>query len=137
MGEQLLELVDHHEQLGVLVGEDLVHRPGDAAFVAAHDLDQRAGLTYRHTAEGRLELVEWVVAGEHRGDEPVGRTGHGATTQSRYQARPNDGRLARTRRADHRQQAAGRTGLREDLDEPGDQTVAAEEVGGVGLPERP
>ena len=71
VGEQLLELVDHHQQLRVLVGEDLADGAGDPAWVVAHHLGECTGLAHGDAAECRFELLEGVPTGQHRGDEPV------------------------------------------------------------------
>ena len=107
-GEQLLELIDHEQQLRVICAEDATHTiehlagdprlSGGASLVASGDAEQ-----------GALQLLEGFGPGHHRGHEPVGRPRDTPGPQPRQQTGANDGRLAGPRRSDHGKETSADT----------------------------
>ena len=137
MGVQLLELIDDDEHLARLVGQDRIDRPSDAPLVGTHDLDEGRRLPHGDAAQRAFELFERVGARDHRRDEPCVRPCNRAGTQPGHQSGADCRRLARPRRTDDGEDPPGCTRSPEHVDESFDEPVTTEEIGGVGLAERP
>ena len=85
----------------------------------------------------RLQLLEGVRARGHVGDEPVRRSGESAAAQGGQQPGVDHARLAAPARADQGDEPAPGPGLAEPGEQPLDEPLPPEEVGGVGLLEGP
>ena len=134
-GEQLLELVDHHQQLGGVVGKNPANPADDPPASGRELLQQRGRGVDRHPQQRRLELLEGTGAGVHRRHEPLVGSGHRASAQRRHQAGPHHRRLARPRRTHDRQQPVAGSLTVHAGDQLVDQALPAEEVVSVALVE--
>ena len=121
-----------------LVGQDLVDRPDDSTIVATHHLDQRTGLANGDPAERRLDFVERMTAGQHRGDGPKACLEPGTASFRRWGRSPD-------RTAEDLPDPDGPTTVSNLPADPGRVRTStkramrrsrSEEVGGIGLPER-
>ena len=131
LGEQLLELVDDHDQLGALrkdVPGDVVERAGRGRQLAGDvgrgdggDAPERCGQPFERRR-----------AGHHLGDQPRLGTGERTIGESGQQAGLDHRGLADARRADDDEQRL----LPDDVDHLADGALATVEVVGVGLLER-
>ena len=69
--EHLLELVDDEHELRLVVREEALDRPQQAALVLLELLEQPGRRAVRGAQERRLELLERVGAREHLHDVPA------------------------------------------------------------------
>ncbi len=71
LGEQLLELIDHKQELGVGIGEEPGSSATQAPIVTLELLEQRGGRVDGDPCQRRLQLLEGVCSGCHLRDEPI------------------------------------------------------------------
>ena len=128
-GEQLFELVDDQQQLGVVCRHDLLQHTKQSAFVA-QQLADHTGAVHPHPQQRALQLLERERAGEHLGLEPD-RPALAAPDAGR-QACLHCARFARPRRAHERDQSV----RVESRHKAFDQIVATEEVVSIGFLKR-
>ena len=132
--EQLLELVDHEQQLAP-GREDPFHDAADPELVPRELLDEVLRPLDRDPQERRGELLERVRAGEHVGDEPRFRCPAAPRRGAPGRARP--GRREDFPLPDGPTTANQATGRPPPRTSSLDERRPAEEVGGVRLVERP
>jgi hypothetical protein len=132
-GEQLLELVDHHQQLGVAGGQDPFGRPAQAVLVPLQLSEEAGWGVDRDAQQRRLQLLEGMGARQQLDHEPAGRPGQGATPQGRQQPGPDQRGLSAPGRPHHRQQLRLPAGVGHAGQQLLGRSPAPEEVGGVGL----
>ncbi len=130
--EQLLELVDHQEHTSAC-GKDGQHR---ARGVGRRSIAKEGGeaVPDGRCRQGRPELGERAGARVHLSDRPALRSGDGPLPQPREQARGHRARLPRPGWPDEGDESRVRA---QSNQEPVDERVTPEEVGGIGLGERP
>ena len=130
--EQLLELVDDQEHATTLRHHPNRHRRRIRSRLG---IEQRRQA--RRDARGRrddgLYLGQWVRAGDHLRDDPAVRSGNCPLAKPRNQACRDCAGLARPGGANQRDEVCPRF---QRSNEPLDECVAAEVVGGIGLRER-
>ncbi len=134
--EDLLELIEDDQQLGVPVGQDPVDRSHEPELVAFELLHQRGRRLDGDAHQGGLDLAERLVAGHHVDHVPALRTRDRTAPQRRHQPCADDRGLARARGTHHGEEPSRRVVLREAPEQPLGHRLAAEEVGGVRLQER-
>ena len=83
------------------------------------------------------QLLERRGARQHRRDEPLPRPGNVPATDPRQQPGPHDAGLAGSRTADDQHEPSAQVVAAEPGEDLVDEVGTAEEVGGVGLVERP
>jgi hypothetical protein len=130
-GEQLFQLIEDQHELGVVAGQDTLHRPQQPALVALELLDQARRRVDRDAQQARLELLERIRPQREHGDLPVLRAGQPTAAKLWDQPGANDGGLAASTRTDKGQESTSR----EPIDEQTRQRLPSEEVRSVGLPE--
>jgi hypothetical protein len=130
--EQLLELVDHEQQLAP-GREDPLHDATDPELVPRELLDEIVRSLDCDPEERGGELLVRIRAGEHVGDERWGGSRQRAAAERRDEPGPDDGGLSDPGRAHYRDQATVAYRLHELVDE----RCPAVEVGSVRLVERP
>jgi hypothetical protein len=131
LGEQLLELVDHQQELAVVVGQEAMDRPPHTAR-RQEQVDQRVRGFGRDTNEGRLQLLEGMRRRCHVDAEPLRRHGQGALRQRGQQPGAHHARLAATTRPHDSNESSPGAGFTEPGDEPLDDAFPPEEVPGIG-----
>jgi hypothetical protein len=129
--EDLLELVDHEQELRV-GGEDPLRHAAHAELVARELVDEIVGALDGHPHERCAELLEGIRAREHVGEQPALRVGRRATPERRDQPCLDHRRLADARRSDDHDEPV----LLERRGQLRDEGVAAEELVCVALLER-
>ena len=134
--EKFLELIDHHEQLVASVGQGAIDCSADATG-REDDVEHRGRRLDRNTGERCLELLERVWRRGHLHPEPVLRHRHRPGRQCRDEASPNDAGFAASTRSDNGNESSPGTRLAQPGDQPLDESLASEEVGGVSCRERP
>ena len=130
--EDLLELVDHEDEVRSVGGEQSQDRPVETVPVTLQLLHQARGWIRGGAEQRGFQPVERVRAGEHVRDAPSLGAGDRAAAQRGDQPGAHDRGLAAPARADHREEPR----LPQPLDELLDQLVASEEVGRVAFLER-
>ena len=93
-------LIEHDDELGIGVGKHALDAPDQPELVPLQVLHQGRGRLHGDAEQGGLEFSERVRAGEHVDDEPSIGAGQRPAPECRHQARSDDGRFPRTRRAD-------------------------------------
>ena len=132
-GEQLLELIDDQDELGLIGGQHAFHGAAETAVVALQLLHQARRRVDRSPEQRRFQLFERVLAGSHLGDGPALGSRQDPFSHRRQQPREHERRLAAAARPDNRDQPL----LGHPLDELLAHQLAAEEIESVGLGERP
>ena len=130
--EQLLELVDHEDELRAPGRKDALDRAAKPALVARELLHQACRRVHGDPEERCFELLERVLAGAQLDDRPCGRAGEGALSQERDEARSNKRGLPAAARPDNGHEAIGA----DTVDELPAQPLAPEEVARIRLAER-
>ena len=131
--EQLLELVDHENELGGVVGKNALRGAAEPTFVGLQLLDQACGRIDGNPEQGGLELLEGPVARCHLDDPPCLGAWQRTLPESGQEPRKNERRFAAAARADN-----GDEPLSADpLEELAAHRLSPEEVARVGLPEGP
>ena len=133
LGEQLLELVDHQQQLRAVGRAGPAAPPCGSRPPVVSCSSRLAGGFDRDAQQRRLQLLERMRARAHVGHEPLGGAGQGPAAQGGQQPGVDDARLPAATRADQGDEPAPGAGLAEPCQQPFDEALATEEVGGVGF----
>ena len=124
--EELLELIDHQQQVVFFRQACLAVRFGDPQCAALQGDQGEGGLhgiaaavliEDAGTVEGFRQITDGIAPGTHDGNPPVGAgSGHHSSQDVRQQAGAHQGGFAAAGRADHRQEAL--------VAQPGQQLIA-------------
>ena len=137
LGEQLLELVDHQQQLVVVVGQDAIDGAAHAAR-REEQVEQRVRwVRSRRGASAASSSSNGCGAGVISMRNQSADIGSAPCASAGSRPGAHDARLAAAARPDDGDEASAGAGLAEAGDEPLDEAFPPEEVAGVGGAERP
>ena len=131
-GEDLLELVDHEDEVRSVGGEQSQDRTVEPVPVALELLDEARGRIRGGAEQRRLQPVQRMRAGEHVRDAPPLGAGDRASPERGDQPGAHDRGLPAPARADDREEPR----LPQTVDELLDELLPSEEVGRVAFFER-
>ncbi len=135
LGEQFLELIDDHEEAGLLAGEQC--GSGGRDTLRCQTLQHARRRVDGNAEQCVLERLERMSARRHRHNEPSVRPDEASGPQCRDHPGPDNARLSAAAGPDEVDHVGLGTGVPEAAEEPFDQPLAAEERRRILLGERP